>query len=202
MQAFVFFKFILIGISFRRGRNKKGRYSPQPPRREHRINGEIRASEIRLIDENDEALGTCSLQEGLDRAREKGVDLVEISRKASPPVCKIIDYGKMVYALKKKEQKKKVTNKPLEMKGIRLTFRMGEGDALRQQGKAQEFLEAGHPIKIQLLMKGREKAHKDLALEKIKGFIQNLQNYGQLDSPAKVSGHQIIAVLKPSKSQN
>ena len=98
------------------------------------------------------------------------------------------------------KQKKKLANKPLDMKGIRLTFRMGEGDLNRQLEKAKDFLSTGHPIKIQLLMKGREKAHKNLALEKLKTFIDQLAEVGQQDNIPKVSNHQILAIVKPSKS--
>lgn len=190
-----------IGISFRRGRGKRrNKNFVQQPKKLHRLNEEIRAKEIRVITEEDENIGVCSLQRGLEMARERDVDLVEVSSKTDPPICKLIDYGKMLYALKKKEQKQRVANKTMEIKGIRLTFRMGEGDANRQLEKAQEFLEDGHPIKIQLLMKGREKAHKDLAHEKLKAFIARLSEFGSVDNPPKTSGHQIIAVVKPTKS--
>ncbi len=155
---------------------------------------------MRLLDVNEEPLGVVSLEDALSMAKEKGVDLIEISSKAVPPVCRLCDYGKMLYSLQKKEQKKKLANKPLEMKGIRLTFRMGDGDMHRQAEKAQEFLSEGHSVKIQLLMKGREKAHKDLALEKTNAFIHLLSGEGQLESEPKLSSHQIIAVVKPCKS--
>lgn len=196
-----FLSFYIIGISFRRGRSKRQRNFMPKPKKLHRTNEEIRAKEVRVLDVDEESLGVFPIAEALQMAKEKGVDLIEISSKASPPVCRLLDYGKMIYAFKKKEQKKKLANKPLEMKGIRLTFRMGEGDSNRQLEKAKEFLSDGHPIKIQLLMKGREKAHKDLAIEKIKTFIESLAEVGQPDSSPKVSNHQILSIVKPSKSQ-
>ena len=109
----------------------------------------------------------------------------------------------MLYALKKKDQKQKLANKTLEVKGIRLSFRMGEGDSNRQQEKAREFLNDGHPIKIQLLMRGREKAHKNLAFQKLKSFITPLiEEVARLENEPKLSGSQIIAILKPSKTTN
>ena len=196
------FNIFPIGISFRKNRGNNQKNVVNQPKKQHRLNHEIRAMEIRLIDENDESLGTCSLQRGLDLAKEKGIDLVEISAKAVPPVCKLIDYGKMLYSMKKKEQKKKISNKPLEIKGIRHTFGMGEGDAVRQLEKSKEFLQEGHSIKFQLLMKGREKAHRDLALEKMKKFVQQLSEHGQVDNELKGAGHQILVIIKPIKSNH
>lgn len=142
-------------------------------------------------------LGLSSLKDALAKAKELEVDLVEISPNAKPPVCRLIDYGKMLYQLKKKNAQAKKAQKKPEMKGIRLTFRMGIGDAQRQAKHAQEFLEEGHTVRIQLLMRGREKAHKDIALEKINEFVEMIKEQGELDNKPKISGHQIIAVLKP-----
>ncbi len=154
---------------------------------------------MRVVDSAGELVGVISLDQALEKAREEGVDLVEISPKADPPVCRIIDYGKMLYALKKKEQKGKQGTKTQEIKGIRLTFRIGEGDMERQRKKAREFLEEGHPIRIQLVMRGREKAHKDIAFEKLNSFIAGLADISRLENNPKGSGHQIIAILKPGK---
>lgn len=142
-------------------------------------------------------LGVLTLEKALEIAKEKGLDLVEISPKASPPVCKIIDYGKFLYEQKKKEQKSKKAGKATEMKGIRLSFRIGPGDMERQKNNATSFLEANHPIRIQLILRGREKAHKGLAFEKMKGFIDSLKEAGTLDQEPKFSGFQIVAILKP-----
>ncbi|MCF7830972.1 translation initiation factor IF-3 [Candidatus Gracilibacteria bacterium] len=151
---------------------------------------------MRLVDSEGEPLGVTPIAKALDLAREKGVDLVEISPKADPPVCKIIDYGKMLYALKKKEQSAKAK----EMKGIRITFRIDEGDLARQREKAKEFLNAGHSLKIQLVMKGREKAHQDLAREKMQAFVDSLAEVSQLENMPRSTGNQITAIVKPSKN--
>lgn len=132
-------------------------------------------------------------------AKQQEVDLVEISPKATPPVCKIIDYGKMLYQLQKKEKANKVASKQHEMKGIRLTFRIGEGDLERQRKHAEEFLLAHHPVRVQMVMRGREKAHKDLAIEKINSFIASLEEFCTVDQAPKLGGFQIITVLKPKK---
>jgi translation initiation factor IF-3 len=166
----------------------------------HRTNEAIRAPELRVVlQENgeDQALGIMSREKALAMAKEKEVDLVEISPKAKPPVCKIVDYGKMLYALKKKEQQAKKATKSNEMKGIRLTFRIGPGDLERQRQHAATFLTGGHPVRVQMMLRGREKAHRGLAFAKMKTFLESLHEAGSVDQPSRSSGFQIIAILKP-----
>lgn len=142
-------------------------------------------------------LGVVSLAQAKDVAKEHGVDLVEVSPRAVPPVCQAIDYGKMLYLQQKKDAHQKKAQKTPELKGIRLTFRIGPGDMDRQRKHTVEFLKGGHSVRVQLLMRGREKAHRDLAYEKIKTFISGLEEFGTLDGPPKGAGHQIIAIIKP-----
>ncbi len=155
---------------------------------------------MRVVAADGEMIGVLSRADALALAREKKVDLVEISPKSHPPICRIIDYGKMLYTLKKKERLSKKSGKVKEVKGIRITFRIGPGDLDRQRKKTISFLENGNPIRIQLVMRGREKAHKNLAFAKIKEFIKSLEDYSKLEHPPKLSGHQIIAIIKPQKS--
>jgi len=166
----------------------------------HRINEEIRGQEVRLVEEEGGALGVVSLSRAMELALEKKVDLVELPNSGNPPVCKLIDYGKMLYALKKKEQRSRQASKVKEMKGIRLTFNIGEGDLDRWRKNSEEFLKDGHSIRIQLIMKGRERAHADLGFEKVKKFIESLSSVSRVEAVPKLSGSQIIAVLTPSKS--
>lgn len=146
-----------------------------------------------------ELLGVMTLGDAKVIAKERSVDLVEISPKAVPPVCKVIDYGKMLYAQKKKEQHAKKQGKANETKGIRLSFRMAVGDMERQRKLAEDFLIKGHPVRIQLLMRGREMAHRDLAEDKIDNFIKSLEDVAALDQRPKGSRNQIIALLRPHK---
>lgn len=182
-----------------RKRLSSKRFQRREPVIRHRINDKVRAPEIRLVDAEGELLGVMPPAQALEMARERGVDLVEISPKAQPPVCKLIDYGKMLYQLKKKEHQNKVASKAQEMKGIRLTFRIGQGDLDRQREHAVDFLQKNHPVRIQMIMKGRENAHKDLAKQKVLAFIDSLQEYGKLEQDPKPQGHQIIAIIKPLK---
>lgn len=157
----------------------------------------IRAVEVRLVDEKGEMLGVMKLSDALAKAHEVELDVVEISPKANPPVCKIIDYGKFQYEEKKKERIQKKASKSYEIKGIRLSFRIGPGDLERQKLRAEKFLTEKHPVRIQLVLKGREKAHRGMAFEKMKEFVTSLADFGTEDQPPRMTGFQIIAVLKP-----
>lgn len=189
-----------IAVSYRRGRGKRG----GPPRREpkQKTNERIRAEEVRVVDDAGEMLGVMPLAQALEKAQEAGVDLVEISPKAKPPVCKIIDFGKFLYNEQKKEKAQKKATKSHEIKGIRLTFRIAAGDMERQRKHAEEFLQDQHPVRVQMVMRGREKAHKDIAMEKLRGFLKSLEEFGTVEQEPKFSGFQMVAVLKPTGKAN
>lgn len=161
------------------------------------MNDEIRAPEVRLLDPQGEMLGVVKFSVAKAKAIELGVDLVEISPNARPPVCQVIDYGKMLYAEQKRLQVQKKAQKKHEIKGIRLTFRIGPGDLERQKTHAKEFLEEGHTVRVQLTMRGREKAHKDMAIDKMMEFVASLEEICTLENRPKLSGHQVVAILKP-----
>ena len=163
------------------------------------MNHLIRVSEVRLVDEKGELLGVMSTIDARQKATELGVDLVEISPKAKPPVCKLIDYGKMLYALKKQEQHAKKSSKAKEQKGTRLTFKMDVGDLDRQRKMAEKFLKEGHAVRVQMRLRGRERAHMGMAFQKLNDFLKSLEEVGKVEQAPKPSGFQIIAVLKPIK---
>ncbi len=162
-----------------------------------KINQYIRAKEVRVVTDKKEMLGVMSIQDALAIAKEKGLDLVEISPKAKPPVCKVIDFGKFQYEEKKKEKQQKLASKGHEMKGIRLSFRISGGDLERQSEKAQKFLEKQHPVRIQMMIKGRERAHMDLAYKKLYEFINALAEFGTLEQKPRGAGFQLVAIIKP-----
>ena len=137
------------------------------------INERIRAKEVRLIDETGEQLGLLPLEEAIAKAKEKGFDLIQVTEKVIPPVCRIMDYGKYIYALKKKEKATK-HNKGGELKRIRLTFGISDHDAETRARQAEKFLKIGDKVMIELRLKGREKAHGDFAKDKIMKFVETL----------------------------
>lgn len=146
----------------------------------------------------DEILGVMRTSEAIALSNERGVDLVEISPKADPPVCKLIDYGKMLYSLKKKEHQMKKATKARELKGVRLTFKIDVGDIERQRKLTEKFLLEGHPVRVVMKLRGREKAHTPLAIQKLKKFIESLSESGAVDQPPRAAGFQIITTLKPT----
>jgi len=131
------------------------------------VNESIRVSPVRLIDENGKNLGIVSLNQALNIAKEKGLDLVEVAPHIKPPVCKIMDYGKYLYEQRKKQRKKKKDT----IKGIRIGLRTAVHDINTKVKQAQKFLEKGYKVKIEVRLKGREKIHKNLANEKLKEFL-------------------------------
>lgn len=145
------------------------------------INNRIRAKEVRLIDETGKQLGVLPIEKALEMAKEKNFDLIQVTEKIEPPVCKIMDHGKYLYHLKKKEAKAKHSHVG-ELKGIRLTFAISEHDLKTRAIQAEKFLNKGNKIRIELVLRGREKAHQDFAREKVQKFIELLK----LTTPIKI----------------
>jgi translation initiation factor IF-3 len=139
------------------------------------INNQIRASKVRVIDENGKNLGIFSLEEALKIAKERNLDLIQITDKADPPVCKISDYGKFLYQMKKRERGKR-KEKGGEVKGIRLGFNISEHDMEIKANQAKEFLEEGNRIQVEMVLRGREKNLTEFAKEKIKKFLEILES--------------------------
>ncbi|MBI2453787.1 translation initiation factor IF-3 [Candidatus Peregrinibacteria bacterium] len=152
---------------------------------------------IRLIDENDNQVGLVALEKGIQMAREREMDLVEVAPNAKPPVCKILDFGKFLYRQKKQEQKQKKANKQSEVKRIRLSMRTDIHDPETKANKAKEFLKERHLVKIALVIRGREFTHIELAYQKMKKFSELIGENGKIDEPAKKQGNNIIMILAP-----
>lgn len=134
------------------------------------MNQQIQISPIRLIDERGQNLGIVETGKALSLAREKGLDLIELAPFAKPPVCRIMDFGK--YQYKQSAHKKKDKPKKIEVKGIRLSLKIGLHDLATKARQAAKFLNRGHRVKIEMRLRGREKAHFDLAKEKLEQFIR------------------------------
>ena len=128
-----------------------------------------------MIDEEGKNLGIFSLEEALKIAKERNLDLIQITNKADPPICKIFDYGKFLYQMKKKEKEKK-KEKGGEIKGIRLGFNISEHDMETRANQAKEFLEKGNKIQVEMILRGRERELTNFAKEKIKRFLEILEN--------------------------
>ncbi len=122
------------------------------------------------------------------------MDLVEVSPMANPPVCKIADFGNFQYKQSKKKQKTK--QKKVELKGVRLSFKIGAHDIAFRKKQAEKFLKQGDKVKIELNLRGREKAHKDLAKEKINNFINSIETKNEIEQPLKTQGSRLSITIK------
>ncbi|HHX58936.1 MAG TPA: translation initiation factor IF-3 [Candidatus Moranbacteria bacterium] len=140
-----------------------------------RRNHMIKVSPVRLIDEFGEQVGIVETSEALRRANEAGLDLVEISPKAQPPVCKIIDWGKYQYQQSKKQQDNKLKQKKVEVKGIRIRMATDKGDLAVKLNQAEKFLQKGNKLKIEVILRGREKAFSDQAKQKLEEFVDKIK---------------------------
>lgn len=138
------------------------------------INNPARTREVRVVDETGKQLGIMPLEEALRLAEEKGLDLIQVTEKVEPPVCKIGDYGKYLYQQQKKERKTKIHSG--ELKEIRVGFKISPHDLEIKAGLAKKFLTKGDKVKITLVLRGREKALQGFAREKIKILIEKLNS--------------------------
>ncbi len=147
-------------------------------------NEKIRAEELRVIGENGENLGVKSKEEALNLAREKNLDLIEIAPQAKPPVAKIYSFDKYRYEKKKESQKEKKKTKQKEMKRVQITPRSAKNDLEMKAKKVEGFLEDSHRVEVFIFLKGREKANKDFARQKLEDFLGMIEvEYKQTMQP-------------------
>ena len=165
----------------------------------HRINHAIRSREVLLIDETGTKRGTVPIQEALAIAKEAGLDLVEVAGNADPPVCKVMDYGKMAYQAKKKKHGPKGK---IGLKEISFSMQISIHDIETKLNKAKQFLEKGHKLKFKLILRGREKAYvgtKAIAqLKRLIGMMDEFATIEQLNT--SLVGNRLSAILAPLKT--
>jgi len=168
---------------------------------EYRVNRQIRAKEVRLIDQDGKQIGIVPLQEALRIAEERGLDLVEIVPNANPPVCKLLDYGKFLYELKKKEKeaRKKQKEHSMEVKDMNLSLRIDEHDLRVKLKHMREFLEDGDKVRVRIRFRGRESAHPELGDKLVSKIVEELSDCGQLEGPPKKEGNFLTFSLLPKK---
>lgn len=161
-----------------------------------RINEAIRASELRVIGESGEQLGIMSRSEALRLAEEAGLDLVEISPNAKPPVVKIVNWGKYQYQKIKEAQKNRRSNKQSELKQMRFGLKIGAGDLDIKLRKIREFLSEGHKVRIQIFYRGREMAHKELGYDMIKKIVDLLAEEAIVEQQPQMAGRNLSIVVR------
>jgi len=182
------------GGPYRRG-GFRGRMGPRKEL-EHRINQMIRVPQVRLVGDNVDG-GIYPTQEALKKAESQGLDLVEISPTADPPVCKIIDYNKFLYDKKKKEKELKAKNKTSEVKEIRFTPNTDDHDFDFKAKHAENFLKEGNKVKAYVQFKGRSIQFKDRGELLLLKFADRLKELGVLESMPKMEGRRMLAMFAP-----
>lgn len=164
--------------------------------RSTRLNESIRAPRLRVIDESGNQLGVLTRTEALEEARRSGLDLVEISPSADPPVAKIVDWGKFNYQRTKQAQKNKRGTRSQDVKQMRFGLKIGEHDLDVKLRKVSDFLEAGHKVKLTVVYRGREMAHKDMGFKLADRVVEKLGEGVVVDQTPQMSGKQLNFVVR------
>ncbi|MFC1809546.1 translation initiation factor IF-3 [Candidatus Omnitrophota bacterium] len=162
-----------------------------------RHNGGIRAQTIRLIDADGTQVGVVSLYDGMKRAGDQGLDLVEISPMVNPPVCKIMDFGKYCYSLEKKEKDNKKKHKNVEVKEVKFTSKIEENDYQTKLRHCEKFLKRGDKVKVSMQFRGRERAHIDIGQIILDRLFQDIADIGSIEKNYGLKGGSIIVTIAP-----
>jgi len=171
---------------------------PAPPNRDGpRVNEEIRVPQVRLIDQDGEMLGVMSARDAIQRAYSVGLDLLEISPNADPPVCKILDFGKFKYEQQKKKNEAKKRQKVIEIKEIKVRPNIDENDYQVKLRAMKTFIEEGDKVKVTLRFRGREMAHQDIGVKVLERIRGDLDGTTKVEQMPKMENRQMVMVLTP-----
>ncbi len=165
----------------------------------HRVNQDIRVAEVRLIDADNSLIGIVSRNEALRIAEDRQLDLVEVVPTANPPVCKIIDYGKFLYELQKKEKNQKKNQTQQTLKEIRFKWRTATHDFNFKVKHARTFIEEGNKVKATVIFRGRELAHPDIGRDLLLKFIEATSDVAKIDQPLNSEGRNMAVIISPLK---
>ncbi len=168
-----------------------------PSRDGPRVNNQINVPSVRVVDENGEMLGVLSIREALSRAVEAGLDLVEISPNAEPPVCKILDFGKYKYEIQKKKNEARKKQKVIEVKEIKLRPNIDEHDYEVKMRSVHRFLDEGDKVKVTMRFRGREMVHQEIGLKVLERVRDELEERAKVEQMPRLEGRQMIMVLAP-----
>ena len=171
--------------------------SSSGPNSQARVNGKIRAREVRVIGQAGQQLGILSLSDAINLARAEGVDLVEIASNATPPVCRIVDFGKYRYEQNKRDKEAKKHQHANKVKEIQLSPGIDPHDFGVKLAHAIDFLCEEMKVKVALKFRGREMAHQEIGFQQIEKFTQALAPYGHPDNQARVVGRGIVVMFSP-----
>lgn len=163
------------------------------------MNHQIRAREVRLIDENGEQLGIMSARDAQRIAEERGLDLVEVAPNARPPVCRIMDYGKFKYEESKREREARKKQKVINIKEVKMRPNIDEHDFQVRLRQAQRFLQDGDKVKCTIMFRGRQIVHADLGKKVLDRLLEEVQPLCIVERPARVEGRNMIMILSPKE---
>ena len=163
------------------------------------INEEIKLKEVRLVGPEGEQLGVVSSHDALEKAYSEGLDLVLIAPSATPPVCRIMDYGKYRYDRDKKEKEAKKKQQTVDIKEVQLSCRIDTHDFNTKANNAIRFLKGGDKVRVVLLFKGREMAHTEVGAELINKFVETCSEYGSVDKAPVLDGRRMNVTISPIK---
>ncbi|MFN8534027.1 MAG: translation initiation factor IF-3 [Dehalococcoidia bacterium] len=166
--------------------------------RELRVNERIRARDIRLIGEHGEQLGIVSLVQALQDARERNLDLVEVAPTASPPVCRLMDYARWKYEQAKKEREARKNQKSVLIKEVRFRPKIDDHDIDFKVKQIIRFLGEGDKVKANVLFRGREMAHPQIAKQLLDGVLAQVKQFATVEKPASMEGRSMSMILAPT----
>jgi len=169
--------------------------------RNHRINGEIHAPEVRLLGIENEQLGVFRLGEARRMAEEADVDLVEIAPNATPPVCRLMDYGKFRYQEQKRAAEAKARQKVVQIKEVKFRPQTDDGDYNIKLRNMISFLQEGDKVKITLRFRGREMAHQEFGIRLLERVRNDIEEIAQVESMPRLEGRQMVMMVAPKKKK-
>ncbi|MCH5197515.1 MAG: translation initiation factor IF-3 [Oscillospiraceae bacterium] len=165
------------------------------------INEEIRDKEVRVVTDSGEQLGIMSASQALSAASQRNLDLVKIAPQATPPVCKIMDYGKYRFDAQKREKEAKKNQKVIEIKEVQLSLNIDTHDLETKINHAVRFLKSGNKVKVSIRLRGREMVHPDRGFEIMEQFANSVEEYGIVEKAAKLENRNILMFLAAKTSK-
>jgi translation initiation factor IF-3 len=164
-----------------------------------RVNREIRAREVRVIDPEGKQLGILPIYEAIRTAASMELDLVEVSPKSEPPVCRIMDYGKFKYQQRKKDQEAKKKQSVIHLKEVKMRPKTEEHDYQFKLRHIERFLKEGNKIKVTMMFRGREMAHTDIGKARLNRIMEEIKEWGKVEQEPKFEGRNCVMVLAPTQ---
>ncbi|MCP4807539.1 MAG: translation initiation factor IF-3 [Proteobacteria bacterium] len=174
----------------------------EPPRRnEPRVNERIRVPRVLVIDELGEKLGEFMTRDAIDLAKERGLDLVEVAPNGRPPVCRIVDYGRLKYDKKKKEAVARKNQVIVNLKEVKVRPKTDEHDFAVKVKHARRFIEAGDKVKVSCRFRGREMAHRDIGADQCRRLHKAIEDVAIIEQQPRMDGRLMVMILAPGKKK-